>query len=179
MGLFRCQGWMEHSPWRDRTLLPPHKVIGACNKVTCLFSKNLGSQKCEISKNLRSKNFWFLKKWIRKIHTTKISNHYKLPRTRRIQSLEWKKNVEVYDFAKQLSTPCSSRAILQTSAGFLGKWYSNDSGFNPLGIYINIVMTSIGYIESEIPFEIHSGEGQVGQSVSKWNAVSTSFFDER
>ena len=40
-------------------------------------------------------------------------------------------------------------------------------------------MTSIGYIESEIPFEIHSGEGQVGQSVSKWNAVSTSFFDER
>ena len=89
------------------------------------------------------------------------------------------RNIEVNDFVKKLSTPCSSRAILQTSAGFLGKWYSNDSGFNPLGIYINIVMTSIGYIESEIPFEIHSGEGQVGQSVSKWNAVSTSFFDER
>ena len=37
------------------------------------------------------------------------------------------KNVEVYDFAKQLSTPCSSRAILQTSTGFLGKEWSNDS----------------------------------------------------
>ena len=89
------------------------------------------------------------------------------------------RNIEVNDFVKKLSTPCSSRAILQTSAGFLGKWYSNDSGFNPLSIYINIVMSSIGYIESEIPFEIHSGEGQVGQSVPKWNAVSTSFFDER
>ena len=32
-----------------------------------------------------------------------------------------KETVEVYDFAKQLSTPCSSRAILQTSAGFLRK----------------------------------------------------------
>ena len=53
------------------------------------------------------------------------------------------------------------------------------TAFAILAMFINIVMTSIGYIESEIPFEIHSGEGQVRHSVSKWNAVSTSFFDER
>ena len=151
--------------------------------------KNLGSQKSGISKTWDLKNVRSQKIWDLKIFdiSEMIFLKYIQPRSQIIRychepiafNLWDEKNVEVYDFAKQLSTPCSSRAILQTSAGFLGKWYSNDSGFNPLSIYINIVMSSIGYIESEIPFEIHSGEGQVGQSVPKWNAVSTSFFDER
>jgi hypothetical protein len=37
------------------------------------------------------------------------------------------RNIEVNDFVKKLSTPCSSRAILQTSTGVLGKeWPKNN-----------------------------------------------------
>ena len=166
------------------------------------LSKSVRSQKPGISKKFIFPKIWDLNKRDLKKYEISKMRHFKDAEISKIEflkntynqdlkSLEMIKNpsisvfgmrprnIEVNDFVKKLSTPCSSRAILQTSAGFLGKWYSNDSGFNPLSIYINIVMSSIGYIESEIPFEIHSGEGQVRHSVSKWNAVSTSFFDER